>query len=402
MQRSLVTAALAGAVMGVPSVQAQTGNVVLYGRANLSVDTYSATGGTCAPGVDCNFKSRTRVTDSASRLGVRGIEDLGSGLRAVFQIETGVNIDTGQATGQSGALNGNTGFLASRDSFVGLEGGFGRLTLGRQNIYWANGTIIQTGANYINAEIPFSSAVIFGRVTGPVARQSNVLQYTTPTFGGFNTTLSYSPQSEAAGAGTQTDSRVLGVTARWASGPIAIQGDWAKNQAATPAAGVRPEVTGMKGLAGFTYMPGAQISVLYIRLEDKIGNAGAGLIPGPQAGFSAAGDTVKQSAWMLSWEHMFGNIQALAQYGQLGKVTGCTIAGACDSTEARAYMVGGRYLVSKRTALYATYNVVTNKANQTLDYVGGGISSAPNVGLLPGIAPGADPKILALGIIHNF
>ena len=65
-------------------------------------------------------------------------------------------------------------------------------------------------------------------------------------------------------------------------------------------------------------------------------------------------------------------------------------------------MVGGRYLVSKLTALYATYNVVTNKANQTLDYVGGGISSAPNVGLLTGIAPGADPKILALGIIHNF
>ncbi len=402
MQRSLVIAALAGAVLGVPSVQAQTGNVTLYGRANLSVDTYSATGGTCAPGVDCNFKSRARVADHASRVGLRGIEDLGSGLRAVFQIETGVNIDSGTNNAQSATPNANTGFLASRDSFVGLEGGFGRLTVGRQSIYWGNGTIIQTGANYVNAEIPFSSAVIFGRVTGPVARQSNVLQYTMPTFGGFNTTLSYSPQSEAAGAGAKTDSQVMGVTARWAGGPIAIQGDWAKNQAATPAAGARPVVTGVKGAAGFTYMPGAQISVLYIRLQDKIGNAGAGLIPGPQAGFSAAGDTVKQSAWMLSWEHTFGNIQALAQYGQLGKATGCTIAGGCNNTEARAYMVGGRYHMSKRTALYATYNAVTNKANQTLDYVGGGFSSAPANALLPGIAPGADPRIIALGILHNF
>jgi predicted porin len=383
------------------AAHAQSSNVQLYGRANLGLDNYSATGATAGSGAD--FSSRNRVFDNSSRVGLRGTEDLGNGLRAIFQIETGVNIDSGTGTGQSGAVNANAnGAWASRDSFVGLDSTYGRVSFGRQSIYWANGTIIQHAANYVNTELPFLSGVILGRLAGPVARTGNVVQYTSPTFAGFNATASYAPNSESAQAGANTDARIWGLTARWAGGPFAAQVDWAQNEGAQPAAGQRPEVTGLKVLGGWKYMPGAQISALWLRVENKVGNAASGTIPGPQAGFSAAGDSLEQDGWALSWEHTFGNVQALAQYGELGNAKGCSVANGCSDTKSRSYMVGARYLLSKRTWLYATYNETRNDSNQITDYVAAGQTSAVNTGFLPGIGAGADPRIWALGVFHAF
>ncbi len=127
MNKKLMALAVAGA-FGVPA--AAVAQVEIYGRANVFVDSYQATGATAA---NSDFKSRTRVNDQGSRLGVRGREDLGRGLRAVYQIESGVNLDTGsnQTSVNVGPTNSSTATLATRDSFVGLEGGWGRVLLGR-------------------------------------------------------------------------------------------------------------------------------------------------------------------------------------------------------------------------------------------------------------------------------
>jgi len=143
MNKKLMALAVAGA-FGVPA--AAVAQVEIYGRANVFADSYSATGATTNPTVN-DFKSRTRVNDQGSRIGVRGREDLGRGLRAVYQIESGVNIDTGTQTSSagpsatSGPSGSSTGFLASRDSWVGLEGGWGRVLFGRQPLYYGNGII---------------------------------------------------------------------------------------------------------------------------------------------------------------------------------------------------------------------------------------------------------------------
>src|SRR5437899_5290486 len=111
--------AVAGA-FGVPA--AAVAQVEIYGRANLFVDSYSATGSSVGAAND--FKSRTRVNDQGSRLGFRGREDLGRGLRAVYQFESGLNADTGnQATSNGGPTNASSGFLPSREYLVGVEGG---------------------------------------------------------------------------------------------------------------------------------------------------------------------------------------------------------------------------------------------------------------------------------------
>ena len=382
--------ALAAAVaLAAPAALAQTGNVQIYGRAALGLDNYAATGATA--GSQFDYKARSRIYDIASRIGFRGTENLGDGLQAVWQIESGVNLDTGNGNGQNGLANGSTGLLGSRDSFAGLKGGMGQLTLGRQSIFYSNGAIAQTSSNYVNTEIPWTKGNTFGRVAGPAGRTSNVVAYNSPTVNGLNATLSYAPNSETAAPNANTGANIWGITMRY-SGVVNLQWDYAVNQAASGGAN-QLKVTGNKLGIGWPYAKGAQISLIWTKNknDDVAGTAG----------FSALHDNIAQTAWTLNWEHMFGNIQALAMVGKLNAASGCTAlnggANGCDGTTATGYMLGARYVLSKRSAVFLTYNKVTNGANQVADYVNDGYTAASTT-----IAAGSDPRVIAVGMMHNF
>ena len=283
MNKKVMALAVAS-VLAAPAAFAQSSNVQLYGRAVLGIDNYKADGardqaalrhdpdrhdqrrwlelypgssGTaaCTSGSSVDRKSRMRIFDNSSRVGLRGTEDLGNGLKAIFQIETGVNIDNGSNTGQGGQTNASSGFWASRDSFVGIDSNFGRLTFGRQSMYWANGVNAQFAANYINTEIPWTNGTQLGRVSAQgatPARVSNTAQYTTPTFAGINGTLSYSPNAQEAvqegqtvtlvnatgglvpGITFKSDGYIWAATARGEWGPFYTQIDYAKVNGNTP------------------------------------------------------------------------------------------------------------------------------------------------------------------------
>jgi predicted porin len=410
MNKKVMAVAVAS-VLAAPAALAQTSNVQLYGRAVLGVDHYEADDATIGSAGD--YKGRLRVFDNSSRVGLRGTEDLGNGLKAIFQIETGVNIDSGSQASQSGAANASSGFWASRDSFVGLDSNFGRLTFGRQSIWWANGVNAQSAANYINTEIPWANGTQLGRISratagaGPVARQSNTVQYTTPTMAGLNATLSWSPNAQEAvqgdsAAGTDTDGRVWGITVRGEWGPFYAQVDYADNEnnKGNAAGAVQAEWTGWKVGGSWGYMPGARIGVIYTR--SAMNNLQSGSL----------GDDVNQSSWAINWEHTFGNFQVLAMYGWTSDIKSCDFTGAsipsggpvpalvsCSDTDAKGWMIGGRYFLSKRTWLFASYNAVKNNDNNFADYTGGGITSVSGT---PTTAYGADPRIWAFGVFHNF
>jgi predicted porin len=401
MNKKLMAVAVAG-VFAVPGVAlAQKSTVEIYGRANLGFGGYSAQGAT-NPFNDLAY--RNRIYDGSSRVGFRGTEDLGSGLRAIFQIETGVNVDSGTNTGQAGSVNASSGFWASRDSFVGLDSNFGRVTFGRQSIYWANGVNAQFAANYIDTEIPWTNGTNLGRVSlqgASVARVSNTLQYTTPTFAGMNLTASYSPQAEAiqaSGLGTHNNGRIFGATFRGTFGPIYVQGDWAQvftNEVVNATGGLtQGKGDAYKVGASWGYMPGARIGAIWVMTD--VNNA-SGAVP-----LVAVGDDVHQSGWTINWEHTFGNVQVLAQYGWTGDMSGCSAPTSnCSNSSSDGFMVGARYFLSKRTWLYASYNQVSNDSNQFADYTGGGISSAGGASSV-GAMLGADPKVWALGLFHAF
>jgi predicted porin len=105
--------------------------------------------------------------------------------------------------------------------------------------------------------------------------------------------------------------------------------------------------------------------------------------------------------WVVSWEHTFGNFQALAQYGWAGDVKG----GNLSDSDVQTYLIGGRYLLSKRTWLYASWNQIRNARNNYVDYWAGWVTSANQSGLAPGLpsaSSGADPRIIAVGVFHQF
>ena len=109
MQKKLIALAIAGLVSAPAFAQS---NVTIYGVA----DAYMGFG---SHG-DNDMSAINSGGLAGSRLGFRGVEDLGNGLKAVFTFEQGYNIDNGTGLGNE-----------SRQSFVGLAGGFGSVTAGR-------------------------------------------------------------------------------------------------------------------------------------------------------------------------------------------------------------------------------------------------------------------------------
>ena len=96
---------------------------------------------------------------------------------------------------------------------------------------------------------------------------------------------------------------------------------------------------------------------------------------------------------------MIGPWQLLAQYYQGAKVKGLTDE---SGTGLKAWAIGAKYFLSKRTGVYATYNTIRNDTRAWGDYVGAGYSSALPSGALTATNAGADVVVWAVGIMHNF
>ncbi|MGO4380944.1 porin [Pseudoduganella sp. RAF19] len=171
-----------------------------YAYAADGVEIYGLIGSYAGSIKRSDSVARTAVVGSGglttSWWGVRGSEDLGGGMKAVFQLEQFFQPDTGGA-GRSAA--DPTGF--SRSGWVGLSGAYGQLTFGRH-----------TSPYYVSMQMvnPFGSSVVFSPlvVQSYVASFSNtvigdtvwnnVIQYVAPTVGGLSTTVVYAP-GEVAG-----------------------------------------------------------------------------------------------------------------------------------------------------------------------------------------------------------
>jgi len=400
MNKKLMVVAVAGA-LAAPALAFAQANVQIYGRVNAGLDNYQAGGATAAgtvPGTaldtGLNQSGRNRVYDFTSRIGFKGEENLGGGLKAVFDIQSGFNADNGVSgavvsPGQAGATNTSSGTIGSRTAHVGLQGSWGLLTFGRSNVWWGNGRNDQTGANYISGNTVGHFSGTFGRgMSVGITRQSNTMQYTTPTWSGFNGVVSYSPSNqEAAVPGANADGRLWGLTINGTVGSIHGGYDYVNNRGNNPAAGSATNVTGNKFRIGWAYQPGAQVSMLWIRTKHEN--------DATVAGIDATATSLSQTAWGISWEHVFGNIQALAQYAKATNVSGCAAAVVCGNTNDTQYMIGARYLFSKRTAAYLTYGQTNNDSSYNQDYLGGSYTSG-TAGL------GADPRVWAIGVLHNF
>ncbi|EIJ45364.1 outer membrane porin [Herbaspirillum sp. GW103] len=223
MKKSLLALAVLGAFAG--AAQAQS-SVTIYGIVDTGLAYTSKAVNTAGTGSTGSKFGVNSGVIQGSRIGFKGVEDLGGGLSALFQLETGFNNDNGALNGQDGTTG--TTNLFRRKSIVGLSGGFGSVTLGRQTDF----------ADTISA---YTSVNDFGSVVGAVGhnldrlegtRTNNSIAYTTANLSGFTGNLIY---GFGETAGKTTAGQSFGIGGKYDNGPLGLGVTYYQSkQGATP------------------------------------------------------------------------------------------------------------------------------------------------------------------------
>jgi predicted porin len=205
-------AALAAATPGPAGAQ-----VTLYGLIDVGVEwsnddankVVSFANGTTAAG-----ESTMRLNNGGSRLGLRGVEDLGGGWRAVFAIEHRFSPDTGSTSG--GGFNTGNGAFWNAFSWVGLETPYGRITAGRQYnpVFWTFLTMDYTEYGGYNNWAGVSTQANFLSTIGPI-RQDNSVMYRSNPIANVTGYLMYGFGEQTTSA-TRTD--MWGAALHWKRG----------------------------------------------------------------------------------------------------------------------------------------------------------------------------------------
>ncbi len=224
MNKKLVAVAVAGLLAAPLAAQAQTANVTLYGRLNLSLEAIS--GRQVDPNLPATAApvNRTiyKVGSNSSRLGVRGTEALGGGLSVIFQIESSINGESG--AGPAGVSGGS---LAARDTFAGLQGPWGTAKVGfflapydditplYGNVPTLLTGILSTGALWGQANLSKDNG-------GFDVRLPNSVRYDSPRIGGFVGSVQVAGYDTGSQTLAQQDRHayVLSMGGFYANGPI--------------------------------------------------------------------------------------------------------------------------------------------------------------------------------------
>ncbi len=177
MKKSLI----ALAVLAASGAAMAQSSVTMYGVVDLGVAKLD--------GVSTQMSGSSTMNNGNSRLGVRGVEDLGGGLKASFNLEQGINAETGGSASRGSNVAGvarNEGNNWARAAYAELSGNFGAVRLGRSlnpSYYGMAAWELTGAANY--------SAVAsqFGFVGDDDGRNDSQFMYTTPKFGGLSASV---------------------------------------------------------------------------------------------------------------------------------------------------------------------------------------------------------------------
>jgi len=320
---------------------AQT-NVQLYGIMDAAVSSQDVGGP----------EGRTTVINSgnqsSSRFGFRGTEDLGNGLKAMFNLEAGASIDTG--AGDSA--------LFGRRAVVGLEGGFGSLTLGREYSPIASVAAATDafGQGFYGSNL---SAFTTNRLT---RRLSNSVNYKSPSWNGLKLLAAYSA-GEVTAANTPSGD-LKGVGVEYTLGGLYLG-------AAYHVINRLPADEDKESAIGAAYkfdqLGGFEIKTNYMA-ADREGST-----------------TYKQAN--LGGSMPFGAHRVYANYQQQKQ----------GNAKGNSWALAYTYSLSKRTNLYASYASLDNNNSGVFGLTSSSVTIAPAVTAL-----GKDPDVFSLGVRHSF
>lgn len=327
MKKSLIALAVAGA-FAAPAFAA-TSNVDIYGVMNVAIQK-----------VDDGVANRDMtIIDNTSRIGFKGTEDLGGGLKAVWQIESALGSNGGSpiGTGLTAAGVAQPAGLATRNTFIGLAGGFGTVLMGRHDTPYKLGTVSldifgDTIADYNLGRLDGVSLV----ENNHDHRSPQALAYVSPTWSGFHFAAAAvmsdgEPGSAFDNPGDDVDA--ISLTGVYSNGPLFLSLSY---QDVNGAVAANQESKGLKLGVGYTF---GDTKVGFV-WEDISSDAG-----------SAVAD---RDSWLLNVAHTMGPIVLKAQYGSVDIGT-ANASGLTANTDQKQWALGVDYNLSKRTTAYFVY-----------------------------------------------
>lgn len=339
MKKSLLALAVLSAFAGAASAQT---SVTVYGVVDMALQ-HENNGGAAG--------SKTALDsgiESGSRLGFKGSEDLGGGLKANFDLEMGVNADNGTSS--------QGGLTFGRQAWVGLSGNFGSVNFGRQYapIFIATDSVDPFDAGIISGQAGSgtSSSGILG-LFGTPFRTNNTVNYTTTNLGGFTGSAAY---SFGEVAGNNSANRQIGLSGTYANGP-------------------------------------ALATVAYHKANDALGNATKILFVGGTWDFKvvkAAAAYGKTTTDLNTVDNKTAMLGVTVPVGP-GNILGSWVHQKNDLVgggKSNQLAVGYTYAMSKRTDLYTSYSRTANDANDNA----GGLAAGN----------GLTDKLFNVGIRHKF
>jgi predicted porin len=393
MQKKIIALAVAGLVSGAAFAQS---NVEIYGTLDIGYLNGTRDQKDSFGGVILN-KNSARATStgfeagalSSNLIGFRGSEDLGNGLKATFQLELGLNespfaTNNGNSSfnrlgNDSGTEVGDAGAFAIRKQNIGLAGGFGSITFGRQSVLiddaWAVGSAGMknnaVGDLYSQATASGGSvsrgALSLLNVDGVNSfhdiRANELITYTSPNFSGFTGSVQYGKgQTDVNGrvglvnADSNAEHTNWGLRANYDNGPLSAVFAYnnEKNDASTTAAlKTGTEFDRDSWLLGANYNFGiVKVFGQYFDGERTDDTNAAGV------------RTFRLSSDVTGWE-LGVHVPVTAQITLAGKyfdtsyhlkdTTGAVVTkGSADGS---GYQLAALYSLSKRTTAYAAYGV---------------------------------------------
>ncbi|AEG72212.1 porin [Ralstonia solanacearum] len=362
MQQTTLRGGIALAVLALASGAAGAQSVTLYGLVDTGIE-YVSHANSSGNGL-VRIPSVTGTLPS--RWGLRGAEDLGGGVKAVFTLESGFNTDTGTA-GQGGRLFG-------RQAWVGLAGSYGTLTLGRQYSM----SFLSLG----DADLLGPSQYAIGSLDTyiPNARTDNTVAYK-GTVGGLTVGATYSFGRDAAG-GVPASGTCAGEQAGSPSSCRTVSAMLKYDATTFGVAGAYEEQRGGAGATASFFNGSAPIPFTNAGDKDRrlIANGYARLGPAKlgigwigRALMSAAGD-VRSNLYFVNGSYPLTGALTL-DAGLL------RIINTDQGRSATMAVLRGVYALSRRTALYAQTGYLWNSANAQYTVSGGGGGTTPGRGV---------------------
>ena len=453
MKKSLV----ALAVLAATGAYAQS-SVTLYGIVeattdigyNKNTDTRTTVNnfnagnvqtGTSLTPTTVRQKNNFRVQDGSdqgtgtSRVGFRGTEDLGGGLKANFVLEMGLRIDDGctTLTANGGCDNGGNsansgGSTFGRNAWGGLSGSFGEVRVGRQVLgsFGVQANSAAAGSSLGLYEVSAAQYLPMGGV-----RFSNAIRYLSPNFGGFTGSLMLAAPETPGATSTATTagltnsqtSRRTGVdlALEYANGPAYVgfgynRRDTGNVTAST--AGVSTVIASPGVANGYTLGGAYDFGVVkpfvnYTRIRTE--STGSTIAP---IGFVSGANVSNANARALSigLRAPVGAFTVITGFGRVNTDTNsgnvATTAGNVSSFTSTAqqerrdaFQLGAQYALSKRTLVEANYGYTRLRTNSKADLTTNGLPTLPGgIGGRQERFTDANERISAfnVGLKHSF